>query len=114
MSALPRTVVLLWPAASSGPVSMFVTPGFNLAGSIVCMTVYHTNVSSLHITNGSCAGDKLKTFVDGQLILMMDVLHEGPAPLVDDATWYETRARFLGAPDESKVADIREGLARSD
>jgi hypothetical protein len=78
------------------------------------MTVYHSNVSTLHITNGSHAGDKLKTFVDGPVLLAMDVLHEGPAPLVDDDTWYETRARFLGAPDGANVADIRDDLARTD
>ncbi len=71
-------------------------------------------MSSLHITNGSCAGDKLKTFVDGPVVLAMDVLHEGPAPLVDDAAWYEARAGFLAAPDRSNVDETRASLAAAD
>jgi uncharacterized protein DUF1835 len=71
-------------------------------------------VATLHITNGSAAGDKLSTFVDGPVILMCDVLHEGPAPDVDDDAWYAMRARFLGAEDGSNADDIRAGLAASD
>jgi len=71
-------------------------------------------VATLHITNGSSAGDKLQTFVDGPVILMADVLHEGPAPRVDDDRWYETRARFLGGADRGRVDEIREGLAAAD
>jgi hypothetical protein len=78
------------------------------------MTVYHSNVQTLHITNGSCAGDQLKTFVDGPLILACDVLHEGPVPRVDGDAWYDVRARFLGADDGSNIDAIRADLAASD
>jgi hypothetical protein len=71
-------------------------------------------VATLHITNGSCAGDTLKTVVDGPVLLACDVLHEGPAPRVDDDEWYRTRARFLGADDGSNVDEIRAGLAATD
>jgi hypothetical protein len=39
-------------------------------------------VSTLHITNGDDAGDKLRSFVDGPVTLACDVLHEGRVPLV--------------------------------
>jgi len=71
-------------------------------------------VSTLHITNGSCAGDKLKTFVDGPVVLTMDVLHDGPAPEVDDAEWYALRARFLASDDTANFEAIRGGLAQTD
>ena len=35
-------------------------------------------VSTLHITNGDHAGDKLRSIVDGPVTLACDVLHEGP------------------------------------
>src|SRR3954466_5475102 len=79
------------------------------------MTVYHSSVPTLHITNGSPAGDKLSTFVDGPVVLTMDVLHEGPAPRVADETWYDLRARFLCAvPGRYTVDGVRADLARTD
>jgi hypothetical protein len=78
------------------------------------MTVYHTNVTTLHITNGSCAGDKLQTFVDGQVVLAHDVLHEGPAPRVDGDAWHAMRARFLADTYEPNVDEIRADLVRVD
>ena len=71
-------------------------------------------MSTLHITNGSCAGDLLQTFVDGPVVLMCDVLHEGPAPPVDGDAWHRTRAKVLADEFQSNVEEIRAGLARSD
>src|SRR5439155_23599302 len=81
---------------------------------IVCMTVYHSSVSTLHITNGSSAGDTLQTFVDGQVVLTHDVLHEGPAPHVEGDAWHATRARFLADTYDPNVDAIRADLARVD
>jgi hypothetical protein len=68
-------------------------------------------VSTLHITNGDHAGDKLKTILDGRVITAADVLHEGPCPPVDGDAWYEARARFLaggyGAPYEETKKSLR-------
>jgi hypothetical protein len=73
-------------------------------------------VATLHVTNGSCAGDKLKTFVDGPVILMADVLHDGPAPRVDGDAWYDARAGHLGDDDHGPYTpgEVRAGLADSD
>jgi len=71
-------------------------------------------VSTLHITNGSCAGDILQTFVDGHVVLMCDVLHEGPAPRVDGDAWHATRARFLADEFQSNADEVRAGLAHCD
>jgi hypothetical protein len=78
------------------------------------MTVYHSSVSTLHVTNGSSAGDTLATFVDGRVAITCDVLHEGPAPRVDGDAWYETRATFLAERTGSNVGEIRADLARVD
>ena len=68
---------------------------------------------TLHITNGDHAAGKLRRVVEGTVITTCDVLHEGPAPRVDDRAWYDLRARYLAdhGPD---VASIRESLAASD
>jgi hypothetical protein len=71
-------------------------------------------VSTLHVTNGSSAGDTLASFVDGPVAITCDVLHEGPAPRVDGDAWYDTRARFLADEVASNVEAIRADLARSD
>jgi hypothetical protein len=77
------------------------------------MTSYHSSVSTLHVTNGDCAGDTLRRFADGPVITVADVLHEGPAPAVDDDAWYATRGAFLG--DDAAAAErIAAGLAASD
>src|SRR2546428_4124752 len=78
------------------------------------MPVYHSSVSTLHITNGSCAGDKLQTFAEGQVVLTHDVLHEGPAPRIDGDAWHATRARFLADAYAPNADDIRADLARVD
>ena len=71
-------------------------------------------MSTLHITNGSSAGDTLQTFVDGQVVLTHDVLHEGPAPHVEGDAWHATRARFLADTYDPNVDAIRADLARVD
>ena len=76
--------------------------------------MYHSSVSTLHVTNGSSAGDTLATFVDGRVAITCDVLHEGPAPRVDGEVWYETRATFLADGNESNVDEIGASLARGD
>jgi hypothetical protein len=70
-------------------------------------------VPTLHVTNGDSAADVLRTFLTDPVTIQADVLHEGPAPAVDDDAWLDARARFLsgGGPDYSR---IRDGLAASD
>jgi len=70
-------------------------------------------VSALHITNGDCAADTLRSFLTDPVLITCDVLHEGPAPRVDGDPWYETRARFLEGPDEG-YDTIRASLAAFD
>jgi Domain of unknown function (DUF1835) len=70
-------------------------------------------VSALHITNGDCAADTLRTFLADPVLITCDVLHEGPAPRVDGDRWYETRARFLEGLAEGYDA-IRTSLAAFD
>ena len=69
---------------------------------------------TLHITNGDDAGDKLRSFVDGPVMLACDVLHEGPCPPVDGDAWHETRARFLASGDDRRYEAIKAGMAASD
>jgi len=71
-------------------------------------------VSTLHVTNGSSAGDTLATVIQGPVIITCDVLHEGPAPRVDGDAWYNARARFLANQVGSDVDQIRADLARTD
>ena len=70
-------------------------------------------MTTLHITNGDSAAGTLRRVVDGSVMTTCDVLHEGPAPRVDDRAWYDLRARYLAdhGPD---VARIRESLAEPD
>ena len=70
-------------------------------------------MSTLHVTNGDCAGDTLKQFADGPVIITCDVLHEGPAPAIEGDAWYSTRGRFLG-DDEASGERIARGLASVD
>lgn len=70
-------------------------------------------MSALHITNGDCAAATLREFIGDPVIVAADVLHEGPAPEVDDERWYELRAQFLGR-DAIRVEEIRRDLASSD
>ena len=67
----------------------------------------------LHVTNGDCAGDKLRRIVDGAVTITADPLHEGPAPAVDGDAWYDLRARFLSNGD-ARFEDIKAQLAAWD
>jgi hypothetical protein len=71
-------------------------------------------VPALHITNGDCAANTLRTFLTDRVLVTCDVLHEGPAPRVDGAKWYDTRARFLDDGFGARHDDIRAGLERFD
>lgn len=55
-------------------------------------------MSALHVTNGDCAGDKLKKFVAGAVVNACDVLYDGPAPPVDGAAWAEARTGASECP----------------
>lgn len=68
----------------------------------------------LHITNGDCAADTLRTVLTDRVLITCDVLHEGPAPLVSDDAWYDTRARFLADGFGPRYEEIRSGLKRFD
>jgi hypothetical protein len=70
-------------------------------------------VSTLHITNGDSAGDKLRRIVTGAVSITADPLHEGPAPPVDGDEWYDVRARFL-ANGNATHEDIKTTLASWD
>jgi Domain of unknown function (DUF1835) len=70
-------------------------------------------VSSLHITNGDCAASKLREFISDPVVSFADVLHEGPAPAVDDERWYELRSQFL-ADDPAQAAAIARQLMACD
>src|SRR5262245_58524527 len=71
-------------------------------------------VTTLHITNGDCAGDMLKQFITDPVMITADVLHDGPAPLVDLETWHEVRARFLAGSFDAWFEETRDDLARMD
>jgi hypothetical protein len=78
------------------------------------MRQYHISVSALHITNGDCAAGTLRSFLGDRVLITCDVLHDGPAPLVDGDAWHETRARFLADGFQASYDDTRAGLARFD
>jgi hypothetical protein len=71
-------------------------------------------VSPLHITNGDCAANTLRTFLGDRVLITCDVLHDGPAPAVDGDAWYETRARFLTDGFGARYEETRASLARFD
>jgi hypothetical protein len=68
----------------------------------------------LHITNGDCAADTLRSFLADRVLITCDVLHEGPAPLVSDGAWYDARAQFLADGFGARYDEIRSGLERFD
>jgi hypothetical protein len=71
-------------------------------------------VPTLHITNGDFAADKLRRIVDGAVTITADVLHEGPAPLIDGRAWYQTRARFLASFADVTAPKVEDQLAAWD
>jgi hypothetical protein len=71
-------------------------------------------VPTLHVTNGDCAAGILRTFLTDPVVVQADVLHEGPAPEVDDDEWLDLRAGFLAGGGGADSATIRQSLARSD
>jgi len=75
---------------------------------------YHLTVSPLHVTNGDCAAGTLRTFLTDPVLVTCDVLHDGPAPLVDGDAWYDTRARFLADGFGAAFDETRAGLERFD
>jgi hypothetical protein len=70
-------------------------------------------VSSLHITNGDCVASRLREFISDPIVAFADVLHEGPAPDVDDERWYELRSQFL-ADDPGQTGAIARQLKACD
>jgi hypothetical protein len=71
-------------------------------------------VSVLHITNGDCAAGTLRLFLDDPVLITCDVLHDGPAPLVEDGAWYDVRARFLADGFNARYEETRAALAAFD
>lgn len=71
-------------------------------------------MTTLHITNGDSAGDTLKQFITDPVMITADVLHDGPAPLVDLDTWHDVRARFLAGSPDAAFDRTRDDLARMD
>ena len=71
-------------------------------------------MTTLHITNGDSAGDKLRRIVKGAVTITADPLHEGPAPPVDGDAWYDVRARFLASDGDTAHEEIKQQLAAWD
>jgi len=84
------------------------------AGCIVCITNYHSSVSTLHITNGDCAASTLRTFLTDRVLVTCDVLHDGPAPMVDGDAWHDVRAQFLAGTFGEQYERVRSELAAFD
>ena len=70
-------------------------------------------MSTLHITNGDSAADTLRTFLPDPVVITADPLHDGPAPNVDDDSWYMLRGRQL-SDDESGASRVAADLASWD
>jgi hypothetical protein len=71
-------------------------------------------VSALHITNGDCAANTLRSFLTDPVLITCDVLHDGPAPAVDGDAWHEVRARWLTEAYEARFGETRASLAAFD
>jgi hypothetical protein len=71
-------------------------------------------VSTLHVTNGDCAADTLRTIADEPVTTTCDVLHEGPCPPVDGDPWYDVRARFLSDSYGARFEETKRGLRETD
>jgi len=77
-------------------------------------TIYHVSVTTLHITNGDCAAGTLRSFLSDRVLVTCDVLHDGPAPLLEPDAWYDIRARFLSDGFGARYDEIRASLAAFD
>jgi hypothetical protein len=71
-------------------------------------------VSTLHITNGDCAAATLRSFLSDRVLVTCDVLHDGPAPMVDGDPWHDVRARFLAGTFDGRYEQVRAELAAFD
>ena len=71
-------------------------------------------MSTLHITNGDSAASTLRTFLTDRVLVTCDVLHDGPAPMVDGDAWHEVRARFLAGTFDDRYERVRAELAAFD
>jgi Domain of unknown function (DUF1835) len=71
-------------------------------------------VSALHITNGDCAANTLRSFLTDPVLITCDVLHDGPAPALDGDAWHEVRARWLTEAPEAAFEETRASLAAFD
>jgi hypothetical protein len=66
-----------------------------------------STVTTLHITNGDSAGDKLRTFVNGEVTIVADVLHEGPCPPIDGDAWHDVRNTEAGSDGPAEARRFR-------
>jgi hypothetical protein len=68
----------------------------------------------LHITNGDTVAEKLRAVLPGRVSITADVLHEGPTPEIDGASWREQRAQYLASAGYTGVDEARSTLAEWD
>jgi hypothetical protein len=72
-------------------------------------------VSTLHITNGDSAAGTMRTFLRDPVMTMVDVLHEGPAPMTETLEeWREARARYLSSEGYTSYEDVLRDLTDTD
>jgi len=72
-------------------------------------------VSTLHITNGDSAAGTLRTFLRDPVITMVDVLHEGPAPMTQTlAEWRHSRAEYLSSDGYTSFEEALRDLTNTD
>lgn len=71
-------------------------------------------MSALHITNGDSAAGTLRTFLTHPVVITADPLWAGPAPKVDDDTWYALRGRHLSDGTDAAADAVRKNLAEWD
>ena len=72
-------------------------------------------MSTLHITNGDCAADTMRTFLRDPVITMVDVLHDGPAPMTDTLdAWHEVRARYHSSDGDTSYENVLHDLTQTD
>ena len=72
-------------------------------------------MSTLHITNGDCAAGTMRTFLRDPVITMIDVLHDGPAPMTATLDeWHAVRARHLSSGHQLSYDDVLRDLTNTD